>query len=446
MVEIYHFIGIGGIGMSALARILHGQGMQVQGSDLQDSALLRSLAEEGISVYIGHDGNRIFPGMKVVYSSDIKPDNVEMLRSCQLGLERLHRSDLLDRCLRVKKPLLVTGTHGKTTTTSLLAHFLQETGLNPSFVIGGLCLNFQTNGHVGKGEYFVAEADESDGSFLKTAPFGAIVTNLENDHLSYWKTPEALDRAFGQFFSQVKEEKHFFWCADDPRLRALQCTFGQSYGFSEEASWKISNLKQTEKGTSFDLCHENKTYLLQAPLFGKHNALNAAAAFALALSLAANETKLSAALLSFCGVKRRLEWKKEVKTVDLFDDYGHHPTEIQATILALRQKIGTKRLVVIFQPHRYTRVQELLEEFSHSFEQADQIVLTDIYGAGETPVEGLFSLLHQNMEARLKERLHYIPKEMLVETAATLLRPHDTLLTLGAGDITHMGERILECF
>ncbi|MBX9745046.1 MAG: UDP-N-acetylmuramate--alanine ligase, partial [Chlamydiales bacterium] len=180
--------------------------------------------------------------------------------------------------------------------------------------------------------------------------------------------------------------------------------------------------------------------------FGKHNVLNAAAAFGLALSLGANETRLFSALLSFRGVKRRLEWKKELKTVNLFDDYGHHPTEIRATLLALRQKIGKKRLVVVFQPHRYTRVQELLGEFCDSFDQADQIVLTDIYGAGEEPIEGLSSLLHQHMEARLQEKFLYIPKEILVETVARWLRPHDILLTLGAGDITHMGECILECF
>ncbi len=439
----YHLIGIGGIGMSALARILVQQGFEVQGSDQKESFLIGELRQEGISVQIGHTKEALGSAAVVVYSSDIRDNNVERMEAERLGLPLLHRSELLDICMRGKKPLLVTGTHGKTTTSSLLAHLLIEANFDPAFVVGGIPLGLGTNGRWGLGEYFVAEADESDGSFLKTPAFGAIVTNLENDHLCYWKQPEVLDRAFSVFFSQVECPRHLFWCADDVRLNSLRPP-GASYGFSETADWKLSGYVQMEEGLCFDLSFGAVCYpSLQVSLFGRHNALNAAAAFALALSLGAEEAALRQALISFAGVKRRLEWKKKVGTIELFDDYGHHPTEIAATLSALRAKIGDKRLVVIFQPHRYSRVQELMDLFCECFDQADLVVMTDIYAAGERPVEGILDLLQQKMKARLGTKLTYFPREKLEEAAAGLLSRFDVVLTIGAGDVTHSGEGIL---
>jgi UDP-N-acetylmuramate--alanine ligase len=441
--QTYHLIGIGGIGMSALARVLLEQGLFVQGSDQKKSFLTDQLQKEGILVHIGHSKENLHSATIVVYSSDIKDDNVEMLEAKKIGLPLWHRSDLLRFCAQKKKPLLVTGTHGKTTSTSLLAHLLLEAGLDPSFVVGGILLDRQTNGHFGQGEYFVAEADESDGSFLTPPAFGAIVTNLENDHLAYWKKPETLDEAFALFFSQVLSLKHLFWCADDPRLKALH-PLGQSFGFSEEADWKISEFQQSESGILFDLSQGKKIYSsIEVSLFGKHNALNASAVFALALSLGANESALRAALVSFSGVKRRLEWKGKVNTIELFDDYGHHPTEIQVTLSALKAKIGTKRLVVVFQPHRYTRVQELMDMFAECFGLADLVVMTDIYAAGELPIEGLFALFYQRMQKRLGLKLNYFPRAELECQTAGLLTFHDVVLTIGAGDVTHAGEGIL---
>ncbi len=443
--SVYHLIGIGGIGMSALARILRQQGHKVGGSDQKNSLLIEQLKKEGIHIQIGHSSHLVDGADFVIYSSDIAPNHEEILRAKELGLPLLHRSELLDRCMQGKKPLLVTGTHGKTTTTSLLAHLLSSASLEPSFVIGGIVQALETNGKAGQGEFFVAEADESDGSFLKTLSFGAIVTNLENDHLSYWKTPDLLDQGFSQFFKNVQHPHHLFWYADDPRLLALSPP-GYSYGFSEKASWRLQNLRFTEKGTFWDLSHSSSFYPnLEIPLFGRHNALNASAAFALAITLGADPSSLRSALLSFQGVHRRLEWKKEYKTIQLFDDYGHHPTEIAATLAALRQRVGSKRIVVIFQPHRYSRVQELLEDFPNCFENADQVLLTDIYSAGETPIDHLFTSLHNHMQKKLGPKLHYFPKDALEKNAANLLQPHDVLLTIGAGDITYAGERILSC-
>lgn len=442
---IYHLIGIGGIGMSALARILVQQGHQVQGTDQKDSALIQELKRENILVHIGHLASYVDGAEIVAYSSDIPQNHPEILRAKDLSKPLLHRSELLNFCMQRQKPLLVTGTHGKTTTTSLLSHVLVKAHLDPSFVIGGVLLDSRTNAYFGKGEFFVAEADESDGSFLKTKSFGAIVTNLENDHLSYWKTPDALDRGFNQFFLAVQNPAHLFWCQDDPRLSSLNPP-GLSYGFSQNASARLQNFSQTEKGIVFDLFFQNYLYKgIEVSLFGKHNALNAAAVFCLALSLQAKEPLIREALQTFKGVHRRLEWKKEVKTIQLFDDYGHHPTEIQATLSALRQKISSKRLVVVFQPHRYTRVQELLEEFCLCFNDADLVILTDIYSAGEKPIENLFSTLLHHLQKHLGPKLHFLSKHNLEQEAAKLLAPNDVLLTIGAGDITFAGEGILEC-
>ncbi|MCC6127817.1 MAG: UDP-N-acetylmuramate--L-alanine ligase [Chlamydiae bacterium] len=442
--NVYHLVGIGGIGMSALARILKQRGFIVRGSDQKNSLLIEQLEKEGIAVQIGHSPHLVEGADIVVYSSDIPKNHVEILHAKELNLPLLHRSELLHWCMQGKKPLFVTGTHGKTTTTSLLAHLLLNASFDPSFVIGGIVLALETNGVAGQGEFFVAEADESDGSFLKTKSFGAVVTNLENDHLSYWKTPAHLGEGFRQFFAQVEHPAHLFWCADDPRLNALNPP-GNSYGFSESAIWRLQNLRFTENGLLWDLSHQTGAHLdLEVPLFGRHNALNASAAFALALSVGADPALLRAALRSFQGVHRRLEWKKEYKTIQLFDDYGHHPTEIAVTLSALRERVGSKRTIVVFQPHRYTRVQELLEEFCNSFELADQVILTDIYSAGEPPIEHLFSSLQSKMQQKLGSKLHYFPRDALEEKTAELLEPHDIVLTIGAGDITYAGERILE--
>lgn len=440
----YHFIGIGGIGMSAIARIIKQRGHSVQGSDQKESALISQLQKEGIVVSTEHKADLVESADIAVYSTDIPRDHIEFVRAKELNLPLFHRADLLDQCAREKKPLLVTGTHGKTTTSSLLAHLLLKADFDPSFVVGGIILNLQTNGFSGSGDFFVMEADESDGSFLKTKSFGAIVTNLENDHLSYWKHPRHLDAGFALFFSQVENPNHLFWCADDPRLQALEAP-GHSYGFSSKANWQIQNFSAKERGISFDLFHENYLYKnIEVSLLGRHNALNSSAAFALALTLGADESKLREALRSFGGVHRRLEWKMRVKTIELFDDYGHHPTEIFVTLSALREKIGSKRLVAVFQPHRYSRVAELLDEFFLCFDEADVVILTDIYSAGEKILPHLFSKLHDGMKQKLGSKFHFFPKEKLALSVAQLLAQNDILLTIGAGDITHMGGKILQ--
>ncbi len=436
----YHFIGLGGIGMSALARILMQKGHSVQGSDLILSSLLKELEKEGAKVQIGHSAETLNEIETVIYSSDIKEDNVELIRAQQEKLMLLHRSDLLHELMKGKKNLLVTGTHGKTTTTALLASVLMEAELDPSFVIGGLIRSLNTNGQAGQGEYFVAEADESDGSFLKTPAFAAIVTNLENDHLEYWGSPRMLDLAFQQFVAQTE---HLFWCCDSPRLAALKMK-GISYGFSEQADLAISNFKQTKKGILFDL---GKYKEIELALIGRHNALNGAAVFALALSLQVPEEAIRCAFKKFSGTVRRMEWKGEKHKVSVFDDYGHHPNEIKATIQALREQIRERRLVVVFQPHRYTRVRDLFEEFTTCFADADEVVMTDIYSSGEAPITGITSAaLYTRLREKLGAKVHFFPRTHLEAGVASFLKPLDVVLTLGAGDVTKAGETILNLY
>jgi UDP-N-acetylmuramate--alanine ligase len=426
MSETYHFIGLGGIGMSALARILLQKGKVVQGSDSKASQLLEELQKEGAKVRVGHIGD----ATKVIYSSAIQDDHEELKQAKQKSLPLLHRSDLLHALMQGSKPLLVTGTHGKTTTSALLASVLVEAGWDPSFVIGGIHLDWKTNGRAGSGEYFVAEADESDGSFLKTIGFGAIVTNLDNDHLDYWKTPEKLEAAFGEFCAQANPD-YLFWCGDDPRLAQLNPK-GISYGFGE------GNLLQV--CSPFSIVWDGVEYRdIALNLLGRHNMLNAAAVFGLCLRLGVPEVAIRSAFGHFAGTGRRLEWKgKNRHGIDVYDDYGHHPTEIRATLQALREKVHERRIVAVFQPHRYSRVRDLFEEFPGCLEGADLAIMTDIYSAGEREIEGL------NDRFRASMGVLYTPREGLEAFVAEKLLPHDVVVTFGAGDITKSGPEILE--
>lgn len=436
----YHFIGLGGIGMSALARILLQKNIQVTGSDVRSSALLQELAKEGATVHIGHNAEHLEGSQQIVYSSSIQKDNVEWVRAKEKNLPLLHRSDLLHELMRGKKSLLISGTHGKTTTTALLTMVLLEAGLDPSFVVGGLIRSLNTNGRWGEGEYFVAEADESDGSFLKTPSYAAILTNLEDEHLDYWGSSFALDRACQQFIDQAE---HLFWCCDDPRLSALK-TKGTSYGFSPKADLHISRFQQTKKGICFDL---NDYHKIELSLFGKHNVLNAAAVFGLALHLGIKEEIIRKAFREFKGTARRLEFKGEKHKVALYDDYGHHPTEIRAALQGLRQRILERRLVVVFQPHRFTRVRDCFEEWPHCFQEADLVIMTDIYSAGEAPIAGITSAsLYAKLRESMGAKVHFFPRTHLESGVAHLLQPLDVVLTLGAGDVTYAGEPILNLF
>lgn len=438
MTKKVHFIGVGGIGMSALARICLGRGHVVSGSDKKPSALLEELAAEGVALDFEQKGRHVSADMTVVYSSDIGAENPELLRAKEVNARLFHRSDLLGELTLSKRTLLVTGTHGKTTTTSLLAHVLETAQKQPSYAIGGIPLSLGRNGKEGKGADFVVEADESDGSFLRYSGFGGIVTNIGLDHLSHWKTEEALIEGFAQFTKRLSSPEHLFWCSDDERLSALHLP-GISYGFGAGAKLRLLSFVQEGWKSIFSFTFRGTLYEgIELPLIGRYNALNAAAVFGLCLELGLSEQEIRKGLQSFQGVKRRCEQKGEKQGITLIDDYAHHPTEIAATLASIKKGAGGRRVVALFQPHRYSRVSTCWDDFKGAFSSCDLLLVTDIYSAGETPIEGCTATrLAGEMEA-----LH-IPRGELCEKVTEKVMPHDIIVTLGAGDITHFAAELL---
>lgn len=443
--EHYHFIGIGGIGMSALASILLQRGTKVTGSDIFSSAITQQLQTQGAQIFTSHLASNVCNPSAVVYSSDIKEENAEIEEARRAGLPCLHRSEVLDHLMQQHLPLLVTGTHGKTTTSSLLAHLLVEAGLDPSYAVGGFVSSLNAHAKDGKGSYFVAEADESDGSFLTYTPFGAIITNIDNDHLDYWKSLDRIVAGFHTFITRVQSPEHLFWCGDDDLLRGLKPK-GFSYGFDETNDVLIQNFCQNGWKTFFDLSFEGKHYgEVEIPLVGAHNVLNATAVFGLGLKVGIPEEKIRNAFSHFKGVSRRAEFKGEKEGISVFDDYGHHPAEIFATLRAIKQAIGHRPLVVAFQPHRYTRTRDCLHEFGPAFERADQLIVTDIYSAREMPVEGVDTqLLLKRMKETVSLDVRYVPRNELTSFLVQHLQKEDVLVTMGAGDITQVGSEVLQ--
>lgn len=441
----YHFIGIGGIGMSGLARLLLSQNKTVTGSDIGFNSVIGDLIREGAIIYKGHSAENISGFPKVVFTSDIRPDNPEYRAALKMGCPLFHRADILAELLKEKRSLAVAGTHGKTTTSSLLATVLESAGEDPSFAIGGMLPGFQSNAREGKGDIFVFEADESDRTFLKYFPFGAIVTNIDNDHLiNYEGNFALLKEGFKSFMSQVKSTKHLFWCRDDAHLFHFQIS-GQSYGFHPESDWKILLMKQEGFKLFFDLEHKGECYpQIELALAGRHNALNAAAVFGLATQLGISEDKIRQGLRSFQGVLRRCEPKGSCRDIYFFDDYAHHPTEIQTTLEGVRKAIGSKRLIAVFQPHRYSRTQDCWNLFGSTFNDADELIITDIFAAGEDQLPHItHALIQSEVEREGNVPCRYVPRSALGHFLSEFAKPHDVVVTLGAGDITKLSSETL---
>lgn len=440
-----HFIGIGGIGMSGLAKILLGKNISVSGSDIAQNKMTDSLSNQGATIYIGHAEKNIEAGSTVVYSTGIKKDNPEYLAALDKKCQLIHRSDLLYQMMQEYRTLAVAGTHGKTTTSALLTAVMKEADFDPSFAVGGVIPQLETNAALGRGDYFIAEADESDGTFLKYHPYGAILTNIGLDHMDYFGAIETLISAFKTFIAQVKTSEFFFWCGDDHRLRALSPA-GVSYGFGDDNQLRVSEYRQEGWKTLFDLEFHGKHYQnIELALVGRHNVLNAAAIFGLALKLGAQEEAIRSAFKKFGGVARRCEHKGTVSGVLVLDDYAHHPEEIQTTLRGIRGAVEERRLIAVMQPHRYSRTRDCLGEYGKIFNHVDQLYVTDVYGAGETPIPGIS---HQQIIDEVKGSsnvpVSYIPRESLLQEVSEVLRPHDVVVTLGAGDITALGDQIVE--
>ncbi|KEQ22595.1 UDP-N-acetylmuramate--L-alanine ligase [Paenibacillus tyrfis] len=439
--EHIHFIGIGGYGMSAIAKVMLEMGYQVSGSDLAQQELTEKLAAKGAQVFIGHEAQNVKGADVVVYSTALAKDNVEMVAAEELNIPILHRSQMLARLMNAKKGIAVAGAHGKTTTSSMIALVLDRCGSDPTFIIGGEIMNVGSNAKAGKGDWVVAEADESDGSFLQYQPAIALVNNIEADHLeNYDGNFENLKKAYAQFLSQVKEDGKAVVCLDDQYLKEMISSVNSevlTYAIEAEADFTARNIVLGDRKVSFDVMRGAEalgTIHLSVP--GKHNVYNALATLITCMEAGLSFDRIAEAITEFRGAKRRFQVLGEVDDILVIDDYAHHPTEIEATIQAA--KATGKRIVAVFQPQRYTRTYFLFEQFSRAFPEADEVIITDIYSpAGEKQIEGIDSaklveLIRQNSNANVR----YVPTKEQVQTyLLKSVRPGDLVITMGAGDI-----------
>ncbi len=445
-----HFVGIGGIGMSGIAQVLHTLGYQVTGSDLKESETTRRLASLGIPVTIGHSPENIKNAQVVVISSAVGSENPEARTAARNGVPVIPRAEMLAELGRLKYGVLVAGSHGKTTTTSLIATLLARAGLDPTVVIGGRLNAFGSNARLGRGDFLVAEADESDGSFLKLSPTIAVATNIDREHMEFFKSMHALRGAFLEFLNKVPFYGLDIVCAEDAQLRGLLPDIKRrvlTYGLREDADLRAVNVRKDAMSVEYDVFMKGKElFRVRLPIPGDHNVLNSLAAVGAALELDIGPDVIRDALQEFEGIGRRLELKGRAGGINVYDDYGHHPTEVRATVKSLKEACGGSRLFVVFQPHRFTRTRDLMEEFSVSFGHADRLLLMDIYPAGERPLEGITSeTLFQLVTREIGEKGSYVKdgKGALAHLSKNL-RPGDVVLTLGAGDVWKVAEGLVK--
>ena len=445
-VERIHFVGIGGAGMGGIAEVLLNEGYNVSGSDLAPNAVTERLITLGAKVYFGHDAGNVDGASVVVVSSAINSANAEVAAARELRIPVVRRAEMLGELMRFRHGIAVAGTHGKTTTTSLLASIFAEAGTDPTFVIGGLLNSAGSNARLGAGRYLIAEADESDASFLHLQPLATVITNIEADHMdTYQGDFEKLKATYLEFCHNLPFYGVAVVCIDDPVLRALIPQVGRTvltYGFSEDADFVISQFSQNGTQSQFTITDANgnqREVVLNLP--GKHNALNATAAFALAQDEGISEQAILTALSKFEGIGRRFQQYGEFDTgngkVLLLDDYGHHPTEVAATIAAVRAAWPQRRLVMAYQPHRFTRTRDLYEDFAKVLSAVDKLLLLEVYSAGEAPIAGADSRsLCRSIRARGSLDPIYVaqPAE-LASSLADVLQDGDVVLTQGAGNI-----------
>ena len=444
-----HFVGIGGIGMSGIAEVLKTLGYDVRGSDLHRSHVTARLESMGIKVFEGHVASHVADADVVVISSAVKGDNAEVVEAKSRGIPVIPRAEMLAELMRLKYGIAVAGTHGKTTTTSLIASILDKGGFDPTMVIGGRLKSISTNARLGAGEYLVAEADESDGSFLRLIPTIAVVTNIDQEHLDHWRggLPEIVD-AFVNFVNKVPFYGAAVLCLDHPTVQSILPRLEKrfvTYGFSPQADYVAENLEVSPHFMTFVVRKNGKPLgRVQARLIGRHNVQNALAAIAVADEVGVPFDKAAEALAEFAGIGRRFEVKGTVHDVMVVDDYGHHPAEIRATLEAAQAAHG-RRLVVAFQPHRYSRTRDLLEDFASCFNVCHALFVCDIYGAGEAPIEGISAeRLAEVVRAHGHRDVQWVgPMMSLTQKLHETVRPGDLVITLGAGNVYQVGEELL---
>ena len=443
-----HFIGIGGIGMSGLAEILRTLEFDVTGSDRKANDTTRRLETLGATVFEGHDARHVEGADVVVYSSAIQSSNAELERARQLSIPAIPRAEMLAELMRVKYAALIAGSHGKTTTTSLVATVLREAGLDPTVVVGGKVNALGSNARLGAGDLFVAEADESDGSFLRLTPTIAVVTNIDPEHLDHYGSLEKVMDAFVDFVNMVPFYGLGILCVDHPNVQAILPRITRryvTYGLSRQADYRARNIRQEGLVTRFEALKSGELigeFAVRMP--GVHNVLNALAALALADELAVPMNVVREAIGNFHGVQRRFTvvaqptLTRDGQTGDaiLIDDYGHHPAEVEATLSAAQNGFD-RRIVVAFQPHRYTRTRDLFEEFTRAFNVADVLLMTEVYAAGESPIEGATGeSLAKAVRAHGHHSCEFVAdKRDLAKRLHEIVRPNDIVIALGAGDV-----------
>ncbi len=453
--RIIHFVGIGGIGMSGIAEVLHNLGYTVTGSDIKHSETTARLTEAGIPVFIGHAPENVDDAHVVVISSAVSADNTEVLEARARAIPVIPRAEMLAELARLKYGVLVAGAHGKTTTTSLLSAILSLGGFDPTIVIGGRLKATGSNARLGQGDFLVAEADESDGSFLKLTPTIAVVTNIDREHMDYFQTMETLKEAFLSFMNKVPFYGAAVVCIENEHIQSLLPSIHRrclTYGLSPAARLYAEHIRKGHMSMSFTAVYKGKPLgVFEIPMPGIHNVLNSLAAIGVSLILNIDPAVIREALEGFSGIQRRLEFKGEAEGIRVFDDYGHHPSEIRATLRAIKEghEAGGSRagrLIVLFQPHRFTRTRDLMQEFSLSFADADMLVMLDIYPAGEQPIDGVHSslLTTRIREAGYRDVIYMESREKAVEYIASQSERGDLVLTLGAGNVWKAGEEILD--
>jgi len=445
-----HFIGIGGAGMSGIARIMLAKGFSISGSDKNDSSLLTSLKALGAVIFIGHEAQNLGQAELVIVSSAIAEGNPELAAAKAKNIPVVQRANALAWLMSESTSIAVAGTHGKTTTTAMLTVALQSAGLDPSFAIGGTINTAGTNAHSGSGSLFIAEADESDGSFLAYQPTGAIITNIELDHVDHFANEAAVFEVFEQFVSSIKQDGFLVACGDDPGVKTLLKRINRSdlriflYGKDENNDFRMSKIALAPTTSTASISNTGKKLgELQLSLPGEHNLLNSLAAFVAATAVGAAEDKLIIGLKSFTGTRRRFELKGEVGGVKVIDDYGHHPTELTVTLIAAKNLAQSGRVLVVFQPHRYSRTAAFAPAFATALQIADFTFLLEVYAASEKPISGVSSLLiAKNMTAA---QVKFEPSMLtVVSEVAAMAKSGDVIITLGAGDVSSLGEPILQ--
>jgi UDP-N-acetylmuramate--alanine ligase len=456
----FHILGIGGIGMSAIAEILRAKGYTVQGSDQKESANVRRLRTKGIRVFIGHDPVNLVGARNVVISTAVKPGNPELDAARAKGLPIIRRAEILAELMRLYSSISVTGTHGKTTTTSLIAHVLKDTGLEPTVITGGIINDWGSNARLGAGPWMVVEADESDGTFIKIPTQIGVVTNIDPEHLDYFGSVENMHHEYEIFLRNIPFYGLAVACIDDPVVRAMIARLGLrqdgrrllTYGVAQDADLRLDDVRIEGRTTVFDATlaaratgGARRLVGWSVPIPGYHNALNCLAAIAVCLETGLSDDAIQESLTRFTGVKRRFQPTGVWNGIEIFDDYGHHPTEIAAVLSAARA--GSRgRVIAVCEPHRYTRVRDLFHEFSHCFHDADAVIVTPLYSAGEKPIDGISHLtLANGIRQAGHGTVSTVDSERdLAPMIRTLARSGDTVVCFGAGNSTEWAHALPE--